>query len=128
VRGKKGDTQAFADFLLRTVRERSVVLLVGDFYDEADLSWLGARHELYVIVVRDRFEERPELAGEYDLIDPVTLRRRRVDLSDGALRTWSRELEAHDERLKEHCLKHRIGLTKIYTDEDPFLKLRELLK
>ncbi|WP_456452747.1 DUF58 domain-containing protein [Hydrogenimonas sp.] len=128
VLGRKGDVNAFADWLLHAVRERSIVLLIGDFLESVDLSLLAARHELYAIVVRDRFEESPELWGEYDLLDPVSGRHHRLDLDEGTLAAWRRELAEHDRRFTEHCLKHRVGTTKIYTDEDPFLKLRELLK
>jgi len=128
VLGRRGDLQAFADFLVHAVKERSIVLLVGDFLEEADFSLLGARHELYLVVVRDRFEEDPELYGEYDLVDPVSGRHHRLDLDGRALEGWRSWLRRLDGALKEHCLKHRIGMTKIYTDEDPFVKLREMLK
>jgi len=128
VLGRKGDMQKFADFLLRTLKERSIVLLLGDFYDEIDLALLSAKHEVYAIVVRDRFEENPEMAGEYDLVDPVSGRHHRIDMDGSLVSAYRNDLLAHDRKIGEHFLKHRIGYTKIYTDEEPFVKLRELLK
>lgn len=128
VLGRTGDLQGFADFLMRSVRQRSIVVLLGDFRQEADLSFLGARHEVYAVVVRDRFEEEPELFGETELVDPETLERFDVEVDGGALRSWRQKLRRHDEKMHEHFLKHRIRHTKIYTDEDPFPKLREMMK
>jgi hypothetical protein len=125
---RQGDMRKFADFLLHSLPRRSIVLLLGDFYDEADFGFLSARHELYTVIVRDRFEEDPELSGEYDLIDPVSGRHHRLDLDAGTIEAWREDLRRHDARLAAHFLEHRIGFTKIYTDEDPFLKLREMLK
>ncbi|WP_457597448.1 DUF58 domain-containing protein [Hydrogenimonas sp.] len=126
--GRRGDMAAMADFLLHSVRERSIVLLVGDFLEPLDLSLLAARHELYIVVVRDPFEESPAFMGEVELVDPESLAAHRIDLSPRTLAAWRQEREARDEALREQCLKHRIGMTKIYTGEDPFPKLREMLK
>ena len=126
--GRTVDLQGFADFLTRSVRQRSIVILLGDFRQQADLSFLGARHEVYAVVVRDRFEEDPELFGETELVDPETLERFDVEVDGAALRRWRQRLAEHDERMHEHFLKHRIRHTKIYTDEDPFPKLREMMK
>ncbi|WP_456449360.1 DUF58 domain-containing protein [Hydrogenimonas sp.] len=128
VLGRRCDMGKFADFLLHSVRNRSIVLLLGDFHEEADFSFLGAKHELYAVIVRDRFEEDPELAGEYDLVDPVSGKHHILDLDGDLLDAYREDLRRHDERLAEHFMKNRIGFTKIYTDEDPFLKLREMLK
>ncbi|WP_201353338.1 DUF58 domain-containing protein [Hydrogenimonas urashimensis] len=125
---RRTSLQKVADFLLRAIRERSIVLLLGDFYDIADLSLLGAKHEVYAVIVRDRFEENPAFAGEYDLIDPVSGQHHLLDLTPATLQRYREDLLRHDRALEGHFLKERIGFTKIYTDEDPFIKLREMLK
>lgn len=128
VLGKRCDTAALCDYLLNRIRERSVVVLIGDFYEVPDFSFLAARHELYVAIVRDRFEEEPRLEGEYDLLDPVTDLHNRLDIDEGVLAAFQKRMEAHDGALREHFERHRIASTKIYTDEDPFVPLKELLK
>ncbi|WP_353662724.1 DUF58 domain-containing protein [Hydrogenimonas sp. SS33] len=128
VLGRRSDLQGFADFLLRSIRQRSIVILLGDFYEEADLSYLGARHELYAVTVRDPFEENPAFWGETELMDPETMARFSLEASGATRAAWRKWLKAHDEKFALHCTKHRIRHTKIYTDEDPFLKLRELMK
>ncbi|BBG65968.1 hypothetical protein NNO_1265 [Hydrogenimonas sp.] len=128
VLGRKTDLQALADYLLKSVRARSVVLLIGDFYEKADLSFLAAKHELYAIIVRDPFEERPSFDGEYDLVDPVSGEHSVIDIDRDLLSEYRKVLESHDEALYEEFAANRIAHTKIYTDEDPFIKLVELLK
>ncbi len=125
---RKSDLQAFADHLLHTVRQRSIVVMIGDFRSFADLSLLGARHELYTVIVRDRFEEDPDIEGSWRIEDPVSGEAHSIDLDDILRRNYKSEIERLDENWREHFLKNRIGFTKIYTDEDPFLKLREMLK
>ncbi|WP_456322244.1 DUF58 domain-containing protein [Hydrogenimonas sp.] len=125
---KKSDLQAFADYLLQTVKQRSIVVLVGDFKNEADLSFLGAKHELYIAMVRDRFEEDPSIEGVWSLQDPESAQVHTIDLDERALERFRSEIRQLDAGWRSHFLKNRIGFTKIYTDEDPFIKLREMLK
>jgi len=125
---RKGNLQAFADHLLHTMRQRSIVVVIGDFMQVADLSFLSAKHELYAVIVRDRFEEDPDLEGSWNIEDPISGEEHSVDFDDGLRRRHRREIERLDGAWREHFLKNRIGFTKIYTDEDPFLKLREMLK
>jgi len=128
VLGKRGDLQGLADFLLHAIPQRSIILLLGDFYERADLSLLATKHECYAIMVRDRFEENPTLEGEYGFIDPITLSGETLELDFKMVAKFRADLQKDDERWLEHFRKHRIASTKIYTDEDPLLKLRELLK
>ena len=128
VLGRGADLQALADSLLQSVRQRSIVVLIGDFLQLADLSFLGAKHELYTVIVRDRFEEDPALEGLYSLEDPISGRHHTIDFDEETLLDYRREIARLDERWRDHFLKNRIRFAKIYTDEDPFIKLREMLK
>jgi hypothetical protein len=126
--GRRFDAQAAADYLTGALPQRSVVLMIGDFYETADWRWLGAKHECYAVVVRDRFEEYPLIDEPVELLDPVT--KKGVVGSFDASRddAWRRRIERRDREMFEAFERNRIGYTKIYTDEDPFFKLREMLK
>ncbi len=128
VLGRRADMEALASYLLNTVKQRSIVLLIGDFYESADFSFLAAKHEVYAVMVRDPFEEEPSLEGEYDLIDPVTGGHNTLQIDGDILKRYKEMLKSRDESLYEHFAANRIAYTKIYTDEEPFIKLRELLK
>ncbi len=128
VLGRRCDMNALAHFLLDAVKERSIVLLLGDFLEPTDLSLLAAKHETYAVIVRDPFEENPSFDDAIELVDPADEKRFLFDGDAHAIKAYREALAKHDEALREHFLRHRIGHTKIYTDEDPFLKLREMLK
>ena len=126
--GKRVDYAALVDYINRRIRRRSLLFLIGDFYGEGiDLSLLS-RHEVYTIMVRDRFEENPALSGEIELLDAQTMGTGDLDLSPALAARYRDALRAHDGRLSEHCAAHRIAGTKIYTDEEPFLKLSALFR
>jgi len=126
--GRSANFNELSNYLLNGIKQRSIVLLLGDFYDLPDFSLLARKHEVYAVIVRDRFEEDPKLFGEYDLIDPVSKSHNNLDIDDSVILSFKEELASHDATLFNHFKKNRIPFIKIYTDEDPFIKLRELLK
>ena len=126
--GKQVDYAALVDYINGRVRRRSLIFLIGDFHGEGiDLSLL-AHHEVYAVIVRDRLEERPTLEGDIELLDPVTLASSELTLSHSLARRFEKALAEHDRKLYEHFAAHRIVATKIYTDEEPFLKLSALFR
>jgi len=126
--GKKVDYKNFNDYVLNRIKRKSILFILGDFFEEVDFAFLSAKHEIYAIIVRDRFEENPSLPSEVDLYDPKTLRGESFYMDSSVLKEYKKEIEKKDRKLKEHFLKNRVKFTKIYTDEDPFLKLSELFR
>jgi len=126
--GKRADFDAFCHYLNSTTRQKSMVLLIGDFYGEIDLSTIAHRHQIYALIVRDRFEEAPQLEGALHLVDPVTMKDAEVVLNRSMLREYSKKVEAEDARVYEHFLEHKITYGKIYTDEDLYLRAAQILK
>jgi len=124
---KVSDFNALVHYINERIKRRSLIFVVSDFYGDVDLSLLN-KHELFGIVVRDRFEEDPKLFGEMDLIDPNSMQNDAFMLSPKIMRTYRKELEAHDEKLSAHFAQHCIKHTKIYTDEEPFVKLSSLFR
>ncbi len=126
--GKRVDYKLFCDYFLKTVKRKSILFLIGDFYENTDLSLLSAKYEVYAIIVRDRFEENPKFEGEISLSDPKTLKEEIFYPDDRIVKEFSEELKRKDLKLFEHFLKNRVSFTKIYTDEDPFVKLSNLFR
>lgn len=126
--GKDINLNQLINFLINKIKQKSIIFLIGDFYHLADFTFLAKKHEVYAVIVRDRFEEEPKLNGEYDLIDPVSKTHNSLEIDANILKAFKNNLKNHDESLKEHFRKNRISFTKIYTDEEPFLKLLELVK
>ncbi len=128
VLGRSVNYGALSDYLLNSIKQKSIIFIVGDFLEELDFSLISARHEVYAIAVRDRFEEEPKFNGEIDLIDTATLKTTHINADKTVLESYKAKLKEHDRKLFEHFLKHQIGAVKIYTDEDPFGKMASLFK
>ncbi len=127
--GKKVDFEALQKYLLHTLKQKSIIFLVGDFLqDEIDLSLLGAKHEVYAVIVRDKFEEEPKLTGENVLIDLESLQEFEMEIDETIIKQYQKILQEHDEKLKVHFLLNKIEFVKIYTNEDPFFKLANLFR
>ena len=126
--GRKADYFALSDYLLNSIKQKSIIFIIGDFYEDLDFSLLSAKHEVYAIVVRDPFEENPKFIGDISLIDTKTLKQSEVTLDSSAINSFKKEIKAKDKKLFEHFLKHQIGAIKVYTDEDPFVKMRGLFE
>ena len=126
--GKEVHYQNLSDYLLERVKTKSIIFVIGDFFEEADLSLLAAKHEVYAIMVRDKFEENPKLMGSLDLIDPSTMASSSFEFDKKMLEDYQEVIEQHDKQLYESLMGNQIGYTKIYTDEDPYFKLNNLVR
>ena len=72
VKGKEVLYNKLADELYKKIRKKSIIFLIGDFInaDGLRLNLLAKKHEVIVIVLRDRFEEKPKPLGSVNLVDP----------------------------------------------------------
>lgn len=125
---KEVDFAAFCDFINSVVKQKSLIFIVGDFYGDVDLSQIAYKNEIYALIVRDRVEESPMLNGSFEFIDPNTLSSSELTVDSKVAKEYEKLIKAHDSKLKEHFLKHQITYGKIYTDEDIFLRISEILK
>ena len=124
--GKSVDYNKLSEYLLQTIKQKSIIFVIGDFFEEVDFSLLGAKHEVYAIVARDKFEEEPKFSGDLSLIDTKSLKHNEVGVDNSVLKSFKAEIVKRDNKLFEHFLKHQIGAIKVYTDEDPFVKMQRL--
>ncbi|NPA27487.1 MAG: DUF58 domain-containing protein [Epsilonproteobacteria bacterium] len=125
--GKEVSFRKLNEFLIR-LKQKHIIILIGDFYEDVDLSLVSARHEVYSVIVRDEFEENPRLDSHIFLKDPKTLKEKEFFLDKSVLNEYKRALSQKDKKLYEHFLKNDIAFCKIYTSEDPFFKLSNLFK
>ncbi|CAA6802775.1 MAG: Unknown protein [uncultured Sulfurovum sp.] len=112
--------------LLNIEAPKSLFFLVGDFLDEIDLSILAQKHELCVIMLRDKWEENPSVGSDMALVNPLTNSSINKTLSKKALRYYKERLEEHDEKLYAHFDEHSIKHVKIYEKKEAFQKLEQL--
>jgi len=126
--GRESDYKAFCDFVNGVVKQKSLIFIVGDFYGNINLSEISHKNEVYVIIVRDRLEENPILNGEFELVDPNSLNSKSITLNREIAKEYKRLIIENDKRLQEHLLQHQITYGKIYTDEDIYIRLSEIIK
>ena len=60
------------------------------------------------------------------LIDPETRQSFLVDLEGATIKNYKKEIKKHDSRMYEQFKKSGIRFMKIYTDDEPFIKLLKL--
>ena len=125
---KEANYEALSDYLLHSLKQKSIIFILGDFYEEIDFSLLSAKHELYAISIRDPFEEAPKFDDEVALIDLKTLEEKEIIVDKKVVSEYQKTLSKKDKKLQEHCLKHRVGYVKLYTNQEPFIKLSSLFR
>jgi uncharacterized protein (DUF58 family) len=125
---KNSNFKKLSEYINSTIKAKSLIFIVSDFYGEVDLSEIAHKNEVYALIVRDRFEEYPLLNGEFELIDPALLNSSEITLNKEVAGEYKKLIDDHDKELKEHFLEHKIKFGKIYTDEDIYLRLTEIIK
>jgi len=125
--GKNSDYRSFTDTLYKRIRRKSLLFIISDFVGEIDLALLAKKHDVLAIIVRDRFEEKPEALGEMRLMDMESERSFEGVVGSRELQRYQKALTTNDEKLYAHFKKSAVRYSKIYTDEEPYLKLAKLL-
>ncbi len=126
VMGEIVDSQNLSKILFKKLKRRSIIFMIGDFFDQFDFKILSKKHEVVALIVRDRLEESPPEFGMVDLIDPQNLRGSLMNIDKKAIKRYKERLHSKDMDLYKNFSKNRVSFTKIYTDEDPFVKLSKL--
>ena len=124
--GLKLDNKEVSLKLLKELEQRTLLFVVGDFLDMVDLSVLAQKHEVYAIVVRDRWEENPTLDADAELLNPVSNKTMSQMPSKKALRYYVTKLQEHDEKLERHFMTHNIKHVKVYEPNEVLEKLERL--
>jgi len=121
--GKAANYSGWVKDLSKRVRKKSVLVLIGDFVGDINLAVLAKKHDLIVIIVRDRFIENPKPLGEVTLVDPGYLSSFSGNVDEFALEKYTNALKENDIKLTQHLKKVGARFLKIYTDQDAYLKL-----
>jgi len=125
--GKSSDYKSFTDTLYKRIRRKSLLFIISDFVGEVDLALLSKKHDVVALVVRDRFEENPEALGKIRLMDMEHNHSFEGMVGNAELTSYTRALATNDENLYAHFKRSAVRYSKIYTDEEPYLKLAKLL-
>ena len=125
--GKNSDYRSFSDTLYKRIKRKSLLFIISDFVGDVDLALLSKKHDVVALVVRDKFEENPEALGQMRLMDMENDRSFEGMVGKAELKRYKKALMQNDEKLYAHFKRSAVRYTKIYTDEEPYLKLAKLL-
>lgn len=130
---KPGTSVAAAcDFLVRTLRRKSLVFMISDFYSDPldrPIGKLARKHETVALRVMDQLESILPKAGRVVMIDPETGFETKVNTNNANLRMgYSKLMARQQEGVSAIFRKHGIDSADLTTHGDTLAALHRLLK
>jgi len=126
--GKEADYTALVETLVSRLKKKALLFIVSDFVGDIDLKLLAKKHDVFAVIIRDKFEENPSELGYLRLIDMETKQSFEGDVDSGTLKNYKKALHDNDEKLYKQFKKQGVRFTKVYTDEEPTLKLMKQMR
>jgi uncharacterized protein (DUF58 family) len=124
----KADYTAMAQSLYKRLKRRSLIVVIGDFFEIPDMRLLAKKHEVVAVIVRDRLEEKPEPFGFTAMIDPESGVVLEGDFNTPSVQKYHEKVCMHDGKLFEQLRRDGIRYTKLYTDSNTVVTLRRLFE
>jgi uncharacterized protein (DUF58 family) len=120
------------DFLIRTLRRKSLVFLVSDFFSDPldkPLGKLARKHETVALRVMDPLESKLPKAGKVVMIDPESGFETQVNTNNPNLRMgYEKLMRRQHEGTASAFKKHGIDSADLTTNGDTLAELHKLLK
>jgi len=101
------------DELYKHIKNRSLLVVVGDFLGDFDFRVLSKKHEVFVVIIRDEFEENPKILGDRNFIDLPTQNSYNFHFGKKELNEWKKGYEKNDKTLISHLNSLGISYTKV---------------
>lgn len=125
---RKVDFKVIADTLYKRLKRKSLIIVIGDFFEIPDFKLLAKKHEVIAIIVRDHLEEKPPVMGLSSLVDPESGMSFENDFNSSSIKAYTKKMQVHDHKLYETMRKHQVRFTKIYTNTTVSVELRRLFE
>jgi uncharacterized protein (DUF58 family) len=123
---------AACDFLIRSLRRKSLVFLISDFFSDPldkPLGKLARKHETVALRVSDPLESKLPKAGKVIMIDPETGLETRVNTDNANLRmAYDKLMRRQHDGAAAIFRKHGIDFAELATHRDTLAELHRLLK
>ncbi len=103
------DTKNIATEINRHLKKKSLIIMLGDFLGEYDLSKLSFRHQIHAIMIRDTFEENPSILGEGAFVDPESGEEATFYFGKKARDAYATHYLENDTKLIKHF--HALGIS-----------------
>ena len=125
---QKVDFKVIADTLYKRLKRKSLILIVGDYFEIPDFKLLARKHEVVSVIVRDKLEEHPPQMGFSSLVDPESGAVLEGDFNSSSVKAYAKKVQLHDRALYEKLRKDKVRFTKVYTDSLVGVELRRLFE
>lgn len=123
---------AACDFLIRSLRRKSLVFLISDFYSDPldkPLGKLSRKHDTVALSLKDPLENKLPRAGKVVMVDAETGFETRVNTDNSNLRmAYEKLMRRQHEGVASIFHKHGIDHAELATDRDTLAELHRLLK
>ncbi len=126
--GLHSDFRGWTDTTFHRFRKKSLMFLISDFVGEVDLRLLSKKHDVFAIIVRDRFEEDPQDLGYLRLVDTEGNGSYEGEIGHSTLTHYRAALKANDQALYRQFRQNGIRYAKLFTDEDPAVHLLKRMR
>ncbi|MCB4747597.1 MAG: DUF58 domain-containing protein [Sulfurovum sp.] len=126
--GKPADYKALVEMLNSRLKKKALLFIISDFVGDIDLKLLSKKHDVFAVMVRDRFEEDPNELGYLRLIDMETKQSLEGNIDSSMLKHYKKALLKNDEKLYRQFKKQGIRFTKVYTHENAAINLMKRMK
>ena len=126
--GKETDFVKLTEMLNTRLKKKSLLFILSDFIGDIDLKLLSVKHDIVAVIIRDHFEEDPSELGYLRLIDMESKNSFEGDINRGALDAYKKAIHHNDEKLYKQFKKQGVRFVKVYTHEDPALKLMKSMR
>jgi uncharacterized protein (DUF58 family) len=121
-RGRRSNLAGALEHVSRAQKRRSVVFVLSDFFTEGyerALSVASRRHDVVLLRMRDRHEDRLPSVGVVAMRDLESAREFLVDTSDGGVRrAFAERVAARERTFQEIVRQTRVDTVDLWTDED----------
>lgn len=120
------------DFLIRTLRRKSLIFMISDFYSDPidrPIGKLARKHETVALRIIDRLEGKLPKAGKVTMLDPETGYQTQINTNNSNLRMgYSKLMHRQFEGVDSILKKHGIQSADFSTHGDTLATLHKLLK
>lgn len=111
--------------LFYRIKERSLVILLGDFLEPIDVSLFAKKHEVVAFVARDSIERGMDINIASELVDSETLDEKSALLDNRSLYRYGENIEKALKQNYLHFLHNRVDFLELFDDDEIFGKMQK---
>lgn len=126
--GREVNYNNLSRYIMQNIKKKSIIFLIGDFLDFGDFRLLGAKHEVYCVIVRDKLEEDIAFSRAVNLKSTDNKISSFLKIGAQTKRLYALKMKQHDDKLYKNLIASNIRYQKIYTSDNVVKKLQNLLK